>query len=341
MREAPLFRSARISAKLLTTPFRLLSPKGAAELPLFKTPVEILAQGHDLVLRGDFVQARERFSEASTKFTKQRDMMGANLASVYAAVMAVGQGISNPQAYRTASQSLLTLGPYMFKVGLREVPAQQLALELDLLAAELEVTSMAPSDPQQFGEKAKALQELAMRFRAQLAGQVLVIPELFTKTVVVGEAKAAPLMAQAEEAIGESLILQDPKAAAEHYQSARLWWIQAGRLDQADAASTHMKEYGRAAKCWFCGREVSGEGIHFVAMPSELTDLVKQRGQGSALPTFDAATNSVYACKGCYGAVFQLADAIAVKRTGELEAKVQKQIDEIKSQISQIKGRIG
>jgi hypothetical protein len=307
-------------------------------LGLIKSAGELVALGHDLVQRGNFVEANEKYGEAARKFAKQGDMMGANIASSYASVVAIGQQMSNPMAYRTASQSLVNIGGFMMKIGLREAPAAQLATELELLATELEVLSLSPANPQQFKDKAQALQTAAMQFRAKMTGQVLMIPELFSKIVMTGEMKAPQLMAMAEEALGESLILDDPKAAAEHYQSARLWWMQAGRQDYADAASMRVRAYGRAAKCWFCGREVAGEGIHFVAMASELTDVVKRTGEGSALPTFDPVSNAIYACRGCYSAVFKLADDLAVKRTAELEIKIEKELSEIRAQIRNLRG---
>jgi len=304
---------------------------------LIKSAGELVALGHDLVQRGNFAEANQKYNDAARKFAKQGDMMGANIASSYAAVIAVGQQMANPMAYRIASQSLMNIGGFVMKIGLREVPANQLATELDLLATEFEVLSLSPTNPQQFKEKAQALQTAAMQFRAKMTGQVLVIPELFSKTVMTGEMKAPQLMAMAEESLGESLILEDPKAAAEHYQSARLWWSQAGRQDLADAASMRVRAYGRAAKCWFCGREVAGEGIHFVSMASELTDVIKRTGEGSALPTFDPLSNAIYACRGCYSAVFKLADDLAIKRTQELEVKIEKELNEIRAQLRNVR----
>ncbi len=101
-----------------------------------------------------------------------------------------------------------------------------------------------------------------------------------------------------------------------------------------------MAQYGKSAKCWFCGREVAGESIHFVAMPSDLTDLVKAADKDSPLPSFDPQTGNVYACKGCHGAVHHLADALATQRMNELDAKLQRQIQELKDQIQSIRNRI-
>ena len=305
-------------------------------MALLKSGAEILGLGHDFVLRGDFINAHERYVEAARKFAKQGDMNNAALAAAYASVMVIGQRLSDPSAYRFAAQSLRNLGATNIKLGLREVSGMKLATEADLLAEELELNAFQPTNSDQYRQKAQVLQNLATMFRTNTSGQVLVLPELFRQGAFQGESKAAPLAAQAEETLGESMISDNPKAAAEHYQSARLWWTQAGFSGRADQAALRVRAYGRAAKCWFCGREVSGEGIHFLSMPSDLTDLVRRSGGESALPTFDPAANAIYACKGCHSAVFKLADTLAVQRMQELEVRVTAQINDLKAQISNL-----
>jgi hypothetical protein len=222
------------------------------------------------------------------------------------------------------------------KLGVRESTAEQLAREAELLASEIELTAYHPASVDQYRQKAQSLRDLATAFRSDIGNQVLVLPELFRQGSLNGELKALPLAAQSEEAMAESLISSDPKAAAEHYQTARLWWFQAGYSGQADQALSRVQQYGRAARCWFCGRDVAGEGVHYVPMPSELTELVRNAAKDSPLPSYDAASGSVYACKGCYGAVYRLADGIASKRVAEMEARVQAQIEDLKRQVASL-----
>jgi len=277
---------------------------------------------------------------ADKKFTKQGDLMNARTASCYAAIMIIGLGQNDSNSLYSAVKALRGLGESTLKMGLNEVSSSQLADEIELLAMEKDVLNLKPSNPSEYGEKAKRLQELSMRFRSQTAGKILIIPELFWKQTIAGESKALPLAAMAEEALGESLILDNPKAAAEHYQSARLWWMQAGRQDMAQTASSFVQSYGRAAKCWFCGREVSGENIHFVTMSSDLTNLIRRSADESALPSYDQSGSGVYACKGCYGAIYKQADSLALQRTKELEVRIDTQLDEIRQQLSAIQSTL-
>ena len=309
-------------------------------MALIKSAAELVEQANDFLLRGNFASASEKYKDAMRKFQKIGDVNNATQAAAYAAVMELAPRTSDPSAYRAAAQSLRALGDQPVKFGLRESTGNALAKEADILASATEWMSLHPASPDQYRQKADALRQVATAIRTDIGSGVLVLPELFHQGSITGESRSLALAAMSEEAMAESLIASDPKAAAEHYQTARLWWSQAGDAVQADAAAARVAQYGRSAKCWFCGREVSGENIHFVPMPSDLTDLVKAQNRDSLLPTFDPNTGNVYACKGCHGAVYHLADELAVRRTSELEAKVQPQIDDLKRQIQAVKGRI-
>jgi tetratricopeptide (TPR) repeat protein len=313
---------------------------GDATVPLFKTASEVFDQANDYLLRGDFASALNKYNDAIRKFQKSGDQTGILLATAYASVMSLAQNTSNPNAYRAASQALRAVGDQPIKLALRESTGNALAHEADILASAYEWIGLQPSSPAQFQQKAQALRQVATAIRTDIGNNVLVLPELFKQGSFTGEQRAYALAAQSEEALAQSMLATDPKGAAEHYQTARLWWSQAGDAPQADAAASRVAQYGKSAKCWFCGREVSGENVHFVPMPSDLTDLVKAADKDSPLPSFDPATGNVYACTGCHGAVHRLADQLATQRMNELDAKVQPQIQELKDQIRAIKNRI-
>ncbi len=309
-------------------------------MALIKSASELMDQGHDYLLRGDFASALNKYNDAVRKFQKVGDMNGATQAFAYASVMNLAQAPRDPAAYHAASQALRALGDTPMKLGLRESTGNALAREADILASEAEWIGLQPTSVDQYKQKAQALRQVATAIRSEIGSNILVLPELLKQGSMTGESHALALAAQSEEAMAESLLSTDPKAAAEHYQTARLWWSQAGDAGQADAALARVNMYGKSAKCWFCGREVAGENIHFVPMTSDLTDLVKAADKDSPLPSFDPASGNVYACKGCHGAVYHLADDLAVKRTAELDAKIQPQIQDLKNQIQAIKNRV-
>lgn len=304
-------------------------------LALFKTPEQIFRAGQDAVLRGSFQEARDSFESAASKFSRQGNVAMSSLSASYASVVLISQDSTNSSLLYRAAQSVNSLGDTTLKLGLREIPARELGLEMALLAAEADLLSRRAVSPAQHAEKARMLRELATRFRTEVAERPLVLPELFFKQSIIGESKATPLSAYAEESLGESLIMENPKAAAEHYQTARLLWMQAGRQDLGDLAASRVRSYGMAAKCWFCGREIAGEGVHFLPMPSELTGLIIGSSKGSVLPSCDPTLSQIYACRGCHGAVFKMADSRAIQRTEELEVRVNMQLDSIRQSIAE------
>lgn len=304
-------------------------------LALFKSPEQIFQAGQDAVLRGSFQEAKSLFETAASKYAKQGNVPMSSLSVAYSSIVLISQNPTDASLLYKAAQSVSILGDTILKLGLREVSAQELGREMALLAAESDLLSRRPVSTDQHAEKARSLRELAMRFRTEVADRTLVVPELFLKQSIIGEAKAIPLSAYAEESLGESLIQDNPKSAAEHYQTARILWMQAGRQDLGDVAASRVRSYGMAAKCWFCGREISGEGVHFLPMPSELTGLVVHSSKGSALPSCDPTMSQIYACRGCHSAVYLMADFRAVQRMQELEVRVNVQLNSLRESIAE------
>ena len=309
-------------------------------MAFFKTADEIFAQGQDLINRGDFNGALLKFNDAAQKYSKQGDSQKSKLASTYASIMAISGNQLNPDTYRFASKSLNELGDVQIRLGLRDSTSTQLAQEINLLAEDIESSRFQATIPKQHEEKAKKQQELALKFRTQIADSILAIPDIFNRQVIKGETKALILMAESEQSLGESLISTDPKAAAEHYQRAKLWWMQAGNQELADWASARVNAYGKAARCWFCGREVSGEGVHYVHMPSDITDLLRKGTGETTLPSYDPVSGEVYACKGCQSAIYKTADFLSIKRMTELENRLMPKIQELGNNVAQLNNNV-
>jgi hypothetical protein len=299
-------------------------------MPLLKTADDLMELGHDRVLRGDFRTAQDRYADAARKYSKDGNMPAATLASAYADLARLGQNPA-PGDYRTAANSLAQLGGLPMKLGPRQIPASVLAREAGLLAEDKETLSIRPATPAEHDALAKRFQALSMGYR-QLGNQTLILPEIFQRESTSTTMKAPFFAALAEEEMGESLIGQDPKRAAEHNQNARNWWMQAGNTERAQAAAARVNQYGHSVKCWFCGREVTGEGIQFVALPGEMGPW-SSSSQGSGLASADLTRGSVYACKGCASTVDKVADERALQRSKEVEDRLNAKIEQLRSRI--------
>jgi hypothetical protein len=137
--------------------------------------------------------------------------------------------------------------------------------------------------------------------------------------------------------LGGSLQATNPLAAAEHFQTAQQYWIQAGNESRAQSVGAQVGQLALQAKCWFCGREGTGHGIQFVSLPID-QDVSGLKGtEGSPLPSLDASSRNVYVCKGCYSAAWGLADRIASQRASEVEARL---LAEIRAMEQRLQSRI-
>lgn len=287
-----------------------------------------MALGNDRILRGEFLQAVERFQEAARKYGKVGNVPAATVAIAYVSLSRLGVSGRNAAGLQAAAAAVAPLGGMPLKLGPRDWPASSLAREAQLLAEEETLTAQTPPDPGGHAVLAKNLQALSMAFR-QLGNSVLVIPETFWHASESAAVKVPSLAALAEEEMGESLISTDPKRAAEHNQNARNWWMQAGRPDRAQSAELRGSRYGRAVRCWFCGREVTGEGVQFVPLPSDM-GAWNSVGSGSALPSVDAPANAVYACRGCQSTIDKVADGRATQRANEVKVALEAQIEDLR-----------
>jgi hypothetical protein len=295
---------------------------------LFKSADEEMGLGNDRVLRGEFPQAVDRYQEAAKKYAKMGNLSAATVANAYLALARLGVTGRSAAGLQAAANAVAPLGGMALKLGPREWPASSLAREAQLLAEEETLQGQTPQDPTAHAALAQRFQALSLAYR-QMGNVVLVIPETFWHTTESASLKAPYMAALSEEEMGESLVSTDPKRAAEHNQNARNWWMQAGKPDRAEGAEQRGARYGRAVRCWFCGREVTGEGVQFVSLSSEM-GAWNSADRGSALPSVNLPANSVYVCKGCQSTVDKVADERATQRANEVRVELQAQIDELK-----------
>ena len=301
--------------------------------PLFKDGSGTLEQALDLARRGDFVRAREKFLEASRKYSKEGSLLYPNLAKAYADLLSPEVMNGNPDALMALSTFLRsTLGTTELKLGPRGISAADLATQLELTTRDLNLVAALQAGTGNPEALAQALQALAGAY-GQLGNQVLYLPELFHHQSTTAESRVPTLMALSFETLGTAIQGSDPLGAAERFQTAQQYWLQANDEARGQAAGTRAGHLSIQARCWFCGREGKGHGIQFVSLPidAEVGGL-KDTGS-SPLPSLDTSGRRVFVCKGCYSAVSGLADRIALQRVGEAEARLIAQIRALEQQL--------
>lgn len=301
-------------------------------MPLFKSSDQLLSAGTDLLLRKDTLGAWKRFLDAREKFTKEGNGSAAQLAGAYATVVKLGIPPVSVADYAAALGALGALGSAELRLGVRDVSASSLAAEVRAEAENIDLGAMRPTSPEMHAEMARRYQALSISYR-QMANSNLVLPELFRGQTILASSRAPQMAALAEEHMGEAVVNRNPKEAASHYQNARNWWLQAGDASQAQSAAGTVSRYGRSVRCWFCGDEVAGEGVQFLGIPTDLSTYVPDPNAESSLPRHEPTTGSVFACRPCGTAIDNIADIRARQRAGEVETRLQAQIEDLRRRI--------
>lgn len=301
--------------------------------PLLKDGSATFEQGLDLARRREFDRAADRFNSASAKLSKEGNLGAANLARAYASLMLLGTRRNDPGALLALSALLRsTLGSTELRPGPRAISAEELAVQLDLGARDLSLVGAAMSGAGQPQVLAQELQTVANEYQ-RLGSQALFLPELFEQRTVMADSRSPYLMALSYETLGHAVQGSDPLGAAEHFQIARQYWVQAGDEARAHQSALRVGDLSIRARCWFCGREGSGHGIQFTSLPIDIEVTGLKGLEGSPLPSLDASGRNVYACKGCASSLRLLADRMAIARALEVEQRLMAQIQALEHRL--------
>jgi len=273
-------------------------------LALFKTADEKFEQGNVYIKRGEWDKARSAFNKALNKGAKESE-----IARIMIALLDLRNN-STAAVYRSAAEVLRSSGELEVEFGLSTIKCSKLAVECEACAAEINALNMSTDGAGALKARAEALFAAGMTFQAQIGPNKLIIPEVYQNFNVTGIQRANGLMAEGNENMAESVSLENPKRAAEYFQTALNYRRQMADANAEARIMEKIRLYSKAASCWICGREATGETIHFISMPTEVTPLLKNSKQASPLPSTGNDV-SMYVCKACYVAISKRADAIA------------------------------
>jgi hypothetical protein len=213
-------------------------------------------------------------------------------------------------AYGSAATLLQQKGDLEVEFGLFKIKCSQLAIECDAIHSEMVALASSMTGTAALKARADMLFAAAMKFQSKIGPNTLIVPEVYTAAKITGIQKASNLMAEGNENMGESVAMEDPKKAAEYLQMALNYRQQLGDGNAESRIKNKITQYAKASACWICGRETTGETLHFVSMPTEVTPMQQRTKSSSPLPSFGGG-ESIYVCRACYLAISKRADAIA------------------------------
>ena len=304
-------------------------------LSFFKNDNELLDIAKDLVKRREYSKAINNLEKA---IDKDKDGDITPLCKAMIAILTLHDQRSNINAHTNASAALRNLGTDTFELGLTTFVVEDLALECDLTAEFIRVRSVS-GEKEYAKSNGDALIECARKFQAQMWNKNMQLVEFFDGVTRDGAKYALLLMAEANESYSVAEAWLDPKKAAEYQQLAMNYRKQMGETGEENQRK--IESYSKSATCWICGRESTGEGMHFFPMSSDISPQAREKKD--ILPAADEGYQSIYVCRACYTAVSRKSDEISrqyydasIRELRAAEARLEAQIRYLEARVNNL-----
>ena len=304
-------------------------------MKIFKSADDRYEQGHDFIKRKEYDKAQEAFLKAIYKGSSDSDT-----AKVMIALLDL-RGDPGEAEYMKAVDILNKIYEKNHEseitFGLLTISCAYLLAECTTLVSEMKALAMPSSEA-----RAEALFKAAEGFQKLIGPNTLPMLEFYKSISITGFEKANNLLAIGNEDLAESVVSEDPKKAAEYLHIALTLRRRQTEGKGGEGLQERINMYAKSAACWICGREVTGEMIHFVSMETEVTGLQAKGELSSVLPSFENNA-SIYVCKACFLAISKRADKIAkeyhetaMKKISKVEKHLNERIDEVESMMSSL-----
>ena|GEM_PF-337221 len=298
-------------------------------LSVFKSGDELFNQGVDLIKRKEYAKAKKNFEKTIEKGGRE-----AALARAYVDIIDAVLDKDNPGRYVKLAATLDQMKDG-FEFGLTEINPSRVALECRLLAERMEAGRMSNSAPAQAEIKGNKFLDVARKYQSMIGNDTIMISEIIGIPVNTGIKEALYAQALGYENLALGAVATDPKRAAELLQNAYACRKQLG--EDGQNVLNAINAYSKSVKCWICGRPATGEGIHFVAMSSDISPFMR-KSDDDILKSAPDNYGSVYVCRPCYTAISRRSDEIskqyhdrAMQEMRAMEARLQSQINSMNS----------
>ena len=287
-----------------------------------------------------FMKAAKLLAQSNDPSDRQKALEAEALASLYNAVKN-----STPENWLKCSNLMSKLGDLKLNIPY-EASAKDVANEALIRSKEvylsMERSKLSREDYEKMEELAKGYEELAKEY-FKLEGVEPALNDLLEERDLP-LVKGQKLLGLASMIRGEMSELKDPAKAAEYY-SQSLGYFSSIVSDEGEKLRAKVEKISKVAKCWFCGREIQGEEIHFFYMDTILTPYIKSR-YGDETPK-SLEDGRIVACKTCYESIRIAADRIAksyydmaLKEIAKLREEMLKEFKGLSESLAMLNRRI-
>jgi tetratricopeptide (TPR) repeat protein len=106
---------------------------------------------------------------------------------------------------------------------------------------------------------------------------------------------------------------ESPDKAVQLYSEAIGYFANIPDQRYSELVNDRLSKMSKSTKCWLCGRNIQGEGVHFVYLPSIMTPYILNCYTNDAPQIIVTSRDDTYVaiCSACYGAIYKLSDKVA------------------------------
>ena len=269
----------------------------------FKDGNELFDEAQELIKQKEYAKACKKLRSAIEKESDD-----SNLARVMIEFIEVGQSLNDASRYRELSASLDGIDG-TFDFGLSTFDVKELKEECDAMAVAIEARNSYANSNTDMVIKGERLIEAAKNLQLKVGNRTLMINEYFNTSTLTGTRLSIALMAEGNELIADGTFWNDPKKAAEYQQIAYNFRRQLG--ESGEYNKRKIREYTMTCTCWICGRQATGEGLHFYRMSADVSPEHVKAEEGELAPSTEPGSPMIFVCKACYTSISRRADAIA------------------------------
>lgn len=279
------------------------------------------------------------FSEASNHYAAVGNSQKSGEAYALATLFhALTNG--SAQAWNACSKAMSQIPNSQLNVGFSASSAN-LALQASVVSFDLSATSMLDGNSKDTS-RVSALRDLAQKYM-DVIGSDLAVWRL-QKQEIDPQRRAFYLLGLASLIEANSVVGADPKKSVSLLSEAATNFELAGTDPLAVTSGTQSKieNFSKFGQCWFCGREMQGQGLHYVTLQATISQYTRQR-YGTTTP-HNMEEKEVVACESCASSIKNVADEVAkayhkqaLSEIQALEQRVNARIAAIEKQIHSLR----
>ncbi|MGN1044550.1 MAG: hypothetical protein ACI4Q9_01155 [Candidatus Methanomethylophilaceae archaeon] len=303
-----------------------------------KDSKDLFGEAQELIRQKEFQKAYKKLSAAIDKGTDKADVARAMMCFIK-----LGESLNDAGAYTQMAEALGKVGD-SFTFGLTEFDTARLKAECEAMADAVRARGISASGVDGVGDKGKRLIDAALKINTNVGNETLLVNEYFNNSTMSGTRLSLTLLAEGNECLAEATFWSDPKKAAEYQQIAYNYRRQLG--ESGEYNQRKIKEYTQSCTCWICGRQATGEGLHFFRMSADISPEQARKDSDEIMPSVDDEMESIYVCRACYSSISRRSDAIAseyhqrsLDEIRNLEARMRMEIARLDSRITSVSMR--